>query len=190
MDPARILDFWFGAPGDPDHGRARDAWFRKDDAFDARIRDTFGDAIVAGVRGELQAWLDAPASALAYVVLLDQFTRNAFRGTPNAFSGDACALAAARQIVASGWDAGYAPVQRWFCYLPFEHSESLADQRESLRLFATLRGDPVAGGAYEWAVKHHDVIVRFGRFPHRNEILGRASGPDELAFLALPGSRF
>jgi len=190
MSPDQVLAFWFGEPGSADADRPRPQWFAKDAAFDAAIRERFGDAIRDGLAGRLEDWLDEPASALAYVIVLDQFTRNALRGSAESFSGDARALAAARRIVARGWDAAYAPVRRWFCYLPFEHSERIDDQRESLRLFATLRDDPLAGGAYEWAVRHWEVVERFGRFPHRNELLGRESTAEELAFLAQPGSRF
>jgi uncharacterized protein (DUF924 family) len=106
------------------------------------------------------------------------------------FAGDAKALATARRIVAEAWDRDYDSLRRWFCYLPFEHSESLDDQRESLRLFGQLRDDPLAGGAWPWAVRHHEVIERFGRYPHRNAILGRPSTAEEEAFLREPGSRF
>ncbi len=188
--PADVLAFWFGPPGAPDAGTARKAWFTKDDAFDAQIRERFGGLIDTALRGELEDWLDAPESALAYLILLDQFTRNAFRGTASAFAGDARALAAARRIVARGWDAAMTPVHRWFCYLPFEHSERIEDQHESLRLFGLLRDDPVAGSAYEWAVKHFEIVERFGRYPHRNAILGRESTPAELEFLSQPGSSF
>ena len=190
MAPQDVLDFWFGAPGSDGYGQARAVWFRKDDGFDALIRDRFGALIDAALAGGLEAWFDAPPPALARVLVLDQFTRNAFRDTPRAFAGDAQALACAREIVARGWDLRMLPVQRWFAYLPYEHAEDIAAQRESLRLFATLRDDPVAGAAYDWAVGHHDVIARFGRFPHRNEILGRASSAEEVAFLSQPGSRF
>jgi uncharacterized protein (DUF924 family) len=185
-----VLAFWFGPSDAPGSGGARKEWFVKDEGFDAQIRERFGALIESALAGGLEQWLDAPETALAYVILLDQFTRNAFRDTPASFAGDARALAAARLIVARGWDTRMTPVHRWFCYLPFEHSERIEDQHESLRLFGLLRDDPVAGGAYEWAVKHCEVIERFGRYPHRNAILGRASTPQELAFLAQPGSRF
>jgi uncharacterized protein (DUF924 family) len=185
-----VLAFWFGPSGEPDAGGARKEWFVKDDGFDAQIRERFGALIESALAGGLEQWLDEPETALAYLILLDQFTRNAFRDTPASFAGDARALAAARLIVARGWDARMTPVHRWFCYLPFEHSERIEDQHESLRLFGLLRDDPVAGGAYEWAVKHFEIIERFGRYPHRNAILGRTSTPQELAFLAQPGSRF
>jgi uncharacterized protein (DUF924 family) len=190
FSPADVLDFWFGPPGSADRGRARDAWFVKDDRFDAAIRERFGAAIESALSGGLDDWARSPDSSLALVIVLDQFTRNVFRGTPRSFAGDPLALAVARGIVGRGWDAGLPPVWRSFVYLPFEHSEDLSDQREALRLFGVLRADPDAGGAYEWALRHHDVVARFGRFPHRNEILGRASTPEEIEFLKQPGSRF
>lgn len=189
--PGEVLAFWFGsAPGAGETAAARPQWFAKDDAFDDEIRARFGATVEAALAGRLEHWTDTPEGALAYLLVLDQFTRNAYRGTPAAFAGDARALAAARRVLAQHWDEGMTPVWRWFCYLPFEHSEDLDDQRESVRLFATLRDDPVAGGAYEWAVRHCEVIERFGRFPHRNEILGRKSTAEEIAFLRQPGSRF
>lgn len=191
VEPGEVLEFWFGpAPAGGEPAAARPQWFAKDEAFDDEIRARFGTTIEAALAGRLEHWADTPESALAYVLVLDQFTRNAYRATPAAFAGDARALSAARRIVAQRWDERMTPVWRWFCYLPFEHSERLDDQRESVRLFATLRGDPVAGGAYEWAVRHLEVIERFGRFPHRNEILGRESSAEEVDFLRQPGSRF
>jgi uncharacterized protein (DUF924 family) len=113
-----------------------------------------------------------------------------FRGTPRAFAADARALAVARGVVARGFDDALLPVQRWFAYLPFEHAEDLAMQRESLRLFERLASDAAGAGTFAYAMRHYAVIERFGRFPHRNTILGRESTPDELAFLARPGSSF
>lgn len=190
MSPDDILDFWFGAHGGDEFGKARPCWFRKDAAFDALVGERFGATIAAALGGRLDAWRASPMAALARVIVLDQFTRNAFRDRPEAFSGDALALDGAREIIARRWDGQYVSVQRWFCYLPFEHSENIDDQRESLRLFGQLRDDPQTGGTLEWAQRHHDVIARFGRFPHRNAILGRASTPEEIAFLAQPGSSF
>ncbi len=189
-DAVAVLRFWFGAPDAPDHGRPRAQWFVKNDDFDRQIADRFGDLIRAAIEGRCDHWLSAPETALACVLVLDQFTRNTGRNTPAMFAGDARALAAARLMVANGWDRLLLPIQRSFVYLPFEHSESPADQQESLRLFALLRDDPDAGSTWEWADKHAQVIGRFGRFPHRNQILGRTSTPEELAFLEQPGSRF
>ena len=190
MDEARqyqqqVLDFWFG-----DMSAPRPQWFVKDPAFDREIEARFGPLIEKALAGDCAHWLGGPRPALALVIVLDQFTRNVFRETPRAFAGDPLALAAARRIVAEGWDRELVPMERWFCYMPFEHSEALADQQESLRLFGQLRDDPQAGGAFQWAQSHHDVIERFGRFPHRNEILGRESTPEEIEFLRQPGSRF
>ena len=183
---AEVLAFWFG-PIDA----ARDEWFRKDAAFDALIALRFGALIDAALGGELDAWASEPDSALARIVVLDQFTRNACRDTPRAFAGDAQALAAAQTLVASGQDQALTPLRRVFAYLPFEHAEDLATQNESLRLFAALAAAlPTMAGYDAYAIKHHAVIARFGRFPHRNAILGRTSNIDERAFLAEPGSRF
>jgi uncharacterized protein (DUF924 family) len=125
------------------------------------------------------------------VIVLDQFTRNARRGSAGMFDGDARALAAARALVASGADRTLPGVMRQFAYLPFEHSETLADQAECLRLFEQLgRDDPALAGLLEWAQKHHDIVARFGRFPHRNAALGRSSTPEETEFLKQPGSGF
>ena len=123
--------------------------------------------------------------------MLDQFTRNTRRGTAAMFAGDAQALATARALVASGDDLCLAGVQRQFVYLPFEHSEALADQLECLRLFAQLeRDEPALAGLLEWAQKHHDIVARFGHFPHRNAALGRESTAEEIDFLKQPGSGF
>lgn len=188
--PEAVLRFWFGEPGAAGTGAVRREWFAKDDAFDASIAQHFGAAVDLALAGEFDAWSASPRPALAQVILLDQFPRNLFRGLPASFAGDPRALATARRIVAGGWDLAYTSVERWFAYLPFEHSESLADQDEAVRLFGLLRDDPAADGAYEWAVRHREVIVRFGRFPHRNPILDRPSTAEETTFLATPGSRF
>ena len=193
IDPraTEVLDFWFGQPGDAHHLQTRSEWFRKDDAFDALIAQRFGALIDAGLRGELTHWAQQPLSALALIVLMDQFTRNSRRGTAGMFAGDAQALATARTLVARGDHLRLAGVQRQFVYLPFEHAETLADQRECLRLFEQLgRDEPALAGLLEWAQKHHDVVARFGRFPHRNAALGRPSTAEEAEFLTQPGSSF
>ena len=186
----RVLGFWFDGADGAGRGRVRGQWFGKDPAFDQQIREAFGTLIERALVGECDHWGLDPATAPALIIVLDQFTRNAFRDTPQMIAGDAAALATARRIVAAGWDLRYDALLRWFCYLPFEHSESLGDQRESLRLFALLRDDPLAGGAWPWAVRHHEIVERFGRYPHRNAILGRPSTAAEEAFLREPGSRF
>jgi uncharacterized protein (DUF924 family) len=188
MDPraADVLDFWFG-PAEV----AREAWFRKDAAFDAAIRARFGPLIESALAGGLADWAGAPETALARVLLLDQFTRNAFRDTPRAFGGDALALVAAREMLARGHDAALSPLRRVFAYLPFEHAEDLAAQHEALRLFAALLVLAPELASYEdYARRHAVVIERFGRFPHRNAILGRRSTAEEIEFLKQPGSAF
>lgn len=190
ISPADVLDFWFGAPGTEQFGRARDFWFTKSAATDGLIRDRFGPAVEAALRGELRHWADGDArGALALILLLDQFTRNIHRDSARAFAGDDAALAVARRLVADGRHLQLSPVERWFAYLPYEHSERLEDQRESLRLFGRLAQEGL-GEPLVWAQKHHDVIARFGRYPHRNELLGRESTAEEIEFLRQPGARF
>ena len=185
-----VLEFWFGAFDAPDFGRPRAPWFVKSEAFDALIRNRFLATHEAAASGALDGWSTRPLAALALAIVLDQLPRNMFRGTPRAFAADARALALAREIVARGFDTVLLPVQRWFAYLPFEHAEDVATQRESLRLFERLAVDAAGAGTFAYAMRHYAVIERFGRFPHRNAILGRASTPDEQAFLAQPGSSF
>jgi uncharacterized protein (DUF924 family) len=187
---AEVLEFWFGAPESPEFGRPRSAWFVKSDAFDARIRDRFLATHESAAAGALDGWGARPLGALALAVVLDQFPRNLFRGDPRAFATDARALTLAREIVARGFDAALLPVQRWFAYLPFEHAEDLAAQRESLRLFERIASEAGGAGTFTYAMRHFAVVARFGRFPHRNAILERASTREELEFLRQPGSSF
>jgi len=186
-----VLDFWFGAPGSSAFGTARKAWFSKDAAFDAAIRERFGALVERALGGELAAWSDDPRSALARILLLDQFTRNAFRGTAQSFAGDASALLAARRMVRSRQDEALPPFMRAFAYLPFEHAEDPAMQDEAIRLFSRLVNDaPEHADMLDYAHRHRQVIERFGRFPHRNQILGRPSTAEEIAFIEQPGSAF
>jgi uncharacterized protein (DUF924 family) len=186
-----VLDFWFGDPTSSTHGSNRVEWFRKDPAFDASIRARFGALIERGLRGELEAWAATPLGALAQVIVLDQFTRNVFRGTPRAFAGDARALNAARAMVGSRQDDELPPFQRAFVYLPFEHAEGIDMQHEAVRLYTRLVAlDPAQAGGLDYAERHRDIIERFGRFPHRNDILGRQSTAEEIEFLKKPGSGF
>lgn len=189
--PDEVLDFWFGRPGEAHYLQPREQWFRKDPAFDALIAQRFGALIEAALRGELAGWAASPRSALARILVLDQFTRNTRRGSAGMFAGDGLALAAARAMVAGGADRSLPGVMRQFVYLPFEHAEDPVEQRESMRLFAALEADePALAGLLEWARRHHDIVARFGRFPHRNAALGRASTPEEAEFLKQPGSGF
>jgi uncharacterized protein (DUF924 family) len=186
-----VLDFWFGAPASAEYGSARKAWFSKDDGFDGAIRARFGTLIERALRGELEPWAAAPETALAQILLLDQFTRNAYRGTARSFAGDARALAAASRMVGARQDEALPAFMRGFVYMPFEHAEGLAMQDESVRLFKRLCDEsPGQSSMLDYAHRHRAVIERFGRFPHRNEILGRRSTAEEIAFLAQPGSGF
>jgi uncharacterized protein (DUF924 family) len=190
-----VLDFWFLPAEDPGRGRYRAEWFRKDDAFDAAIRVRFAADVEAALIGHWRSGDDA-TSTLAEILLLDQFTRNIFRDTPRAFAGDAQALALANNLVHNGHDRKLPPYMRWFAYLPFEHSETLADQERAVALFTALRATAPSttaatfDAALDYAIRHRDVIARFGRFPHRNALLGRASSSAEIEFLKQPGSSF
>lgn len=192
-----ILDFWFvPKPGEAtaadSAGSAptRDVWFRKDDAFDLEIRERFAVPLAAALAGAYGEWCDEPHGSLARVLLLDQFARNAYRGTPQAFAGDMRALATARDAIAREFDRTLTPHERWFLYMPFEHSEEIADQDRAVALFEALAADTGLAEPLPWAIRHRDVVRRFRRFPHRNDILGRPSTPEEIAFLQQPGSRF
>ena len=186
-----VLDFWFAPEGDAEHGTLRSIWFQKSEATDRDIAGRFGALIERGLRGELGGWAGAPQTALAQILLLDQFTRNTFRETPRAFAGDARALRAATAMVGARQDEALRPEQRAFVYLPFEHAEGIAMQDEAVRLFTRLAAEaPAMADMLAYAHKHRDVVQRFGRFPHRNAILGRQSTAEEVAFLREPGSRF
>ena len=190
-DAQAVLDFWFGAAGSVEFMTQRPLWFMKSDPTDRAIAQRFGALIEAALRGTFSGWAVQPEPALAQIVLLDQFTRNVFRNTPRAFAGDSRALMAARAMVQQEADAALAPLQRAFVYLPFEHAEDLAMQDEAVRLFTRLvEAAPETIGMLDFAHKHRAVIERFGRFPHRNVILARASTPAERAFLEQPGSGF
>lgn len=186
-----VLDFWFLPPDHPGHGAYRPEWFRKDEAFDAAIRERFGADVELALNSDAAEGPDEVL--LARLLLLDQFTRNIYRNTPHAFAGDAQALGMAVLLVGAGRDKKLSPWQRWFAYLPFEHSESLLDQERSVALFAALRREMrhrAFDSAYDYAARHREVIARFGRFPHRNAVLGRASTAEEIEFLTQPGSSF
>ena len=183
---ADILTFWFGAKPHAERG----CWFRKDDAFDRAIRTRFHEVLAAGLAGAFGEWCTTPHGSLARVVLLDQLTRNAFRGTPQAFAGDARALATATHAIEREFDRALDAYEREFLYLPFVHSEDLAMQDRAIACLTRLAEETGLADPLDWAERHRNVIRRFGRFPHRNEILGRASTAEEVAFLKEPGSRF
>ena len=190
-DPQPVLDFWFGAPGSAEFGTQRKLWFTKDADFDRAIADRFGVSIERALRGELDAWATTAPGALARILLLDQFTRNAFRGEKRAFAGDAQALAAAGAMIGSRGDELLPSFMRVFVYMPFEHAEGMAMQDEAVRLFTRLAtAAPEVAHMLDYAHRHRAVIERFGRFPHRNAILCRQSTAAELAFIARPGTGF
>ena len=169
--PRDVVAFWVDA--------GPDKWFSKDARFDAEIRARFGEAVAAARQGELDAWADTAEGSLALLLLLDQCPRNLFRGSPDAYASDEKARAVADRAVARGFDALYPPPLRRFFHTPFMHSEALADQERSVAL-ARDGADP---DALHWAEHHRDIVRRFGRFPHRNSILGRATTPEERRFL-------
>lgn len=167
-----VVDFWREA--------GPERWFnRADVAFDTDFRTRFLDAHMAAARRELDHWRETPEGALALLILLDQYPRNSFRGTAHMYATDALALGVARETVARGFDQRIGPLLRLFVYLPWEHSENLADQRRAVELITPLGGEALA-----YALEHLDVIERFGRFPHRNPMFGRETTPEEAAYLA------
>ena len=183
-DAAEVLRFWFR--GDPRDKR----WFEKDPGFDLELRRRFLGLYEDAAAGGRAAWLDAAADCLALIVLLDQFPRNMFRGTARAFATDPLALRAARHALERGYERTMLPEEKLFVYLPFLHSESLADQERACELCRPLERFEQTHDAHRYALAHRDIIARFGRFPHRNAILGRTSTPEEIEFLKGPGSSF
>ncbi len=191
-----LLQFWFGTLSDGFASTdVRRRWFASDQDFDRRVARDFSDLLAAAQRGELAHWRESPRNCLALIVLTDQFPRQIHRSDAHAFATDAIALASARHGIDKGFDRALTFDERAFFYMPFEHSESLTDQHRSVELFrALVDATPAAGRKYtadmlRFAEKHRDIIVEFGRFPHRNALLRRASSEAELTFLAT-ASRF
>ena len=191
----RVLSFWFGPPGAPPLDRA-ERWFKADPAFDEAVRAQFAEVVTRGAAGELEAWRESPPGALALVIVLDQFPRNLHRGSARAFAADAAARDVSLDALARAFDRALSPVERWFLYMPLMHAEDRALQERAVALYEGLaagaepRLAESLAGAADFARRHRDVIARFGRFPHRNAALGRASTREEIAFLAGPGSHF
>jgi uncharacterized protein (DUF924 family) len=185
---SEVLEFWFGRGAD--YGRRHKRWFEKDPAFDEQIRDRFSSLLDGMLSGKHREWLAEPHACLARIVALDQFPRQIHRGSARAFAADALALEAARHAVAQRYDVGLLPVERLFIYLPFEHSESLADQERACERMRPLADFPETDDALRYAEAHRAIVARFGRFPHRNAALGRPSTAEELQFLKQPGSAF
>ena len=179
-----MLDFWFGPADDPARSRPRQIWFRSTPEFDAALRDAFLADLEAAAKGGLAAWEGSAEGALALVLLLDQVPRNIFRGTTRAYTTDAAARAAADRALKRGFDQQVPRVWRRFFYMPFHHSEDFADQRRARALFEALPPDPDHADNLRYVYRYHEIIARFGRFPHRNAIVGRESTAEEIAFLA------
>lgn len=176
-----VLHFWFEETQPAQ-------WFQKNESFDDLIRDRFMGTYRLVADGLCDLWRDDADGALALCLVLDQFPRNMFRGSAAAFASDAAALRVAKQAVACGFDQMTPLPRRRFFYLPFEHSELIAEQERSLALFAAMQGEDPIG--YDYAARHYEIIRRFGRFPHRNAILGRQNTPAEEEYLAQPGAGF
>jgi uncharacterized protein (DUF924 family) len=198
MTPATVLEFWFGNARDDTvtAQTQQKLWWSKNATVDAGIRNRFGDLVETAASGKLDHWAQDAHGRLALILLCDQFPRNMYRDTPRAFSYDSLARKLALDGIAAGTDRELRAIERVFFYLPLEHSESVELQERCVALFTALAaGVPEADaktfkGYVDYAVRHRDVIHRFGRFPHRNHILGRASTPEETAFLKQPGSSF
>ncbi|MFJ5257590.1 DUF924 family protein [Pseudomonas sp. NPDC088414] len=193
-----LLDWWFGHAESPDEISADKGklWFGKKDSQDLEARERFGVFVDQALAGELTDWTQRPEGWLAVVLLLDQLPRMIFRDTPKAFSGDLRAQKLVAQGIAADFDRQLKPIQRVFIYLVFEHCENLAVQNEAVSRFIDLLAEQpeseraVFADNLDYAERHRKVIARFGRFPHRNAVLGRESTAEELAFLKEPGSRF
>ena len=193
-----VLQFWFGNEQDDTKTaeQKNKLWWSKDTAVDQEISDRFKKSILAAANGELDEWASQPRDLLALILLTDQFPRNMYRGLPTSFAFDALALQWSLIALDHGFERHLRPIERVFLYLPLEHSEVLEHQHRSVQLFEKLLADVAAehkktfSGFVQFAIRHRDIVARFGRFPHRNEIFGRESTEEELAFLQTAGSSF
>ncbi len=181
-----VLSFWFGDPGDADFDDKGQWWFNADADLDAEIGRKFMDAYRQAASGELDRLRETPDGCLALIILLDQFSRNLFRGSAEAFAADAKARELADYAISQGYDRDFSRNRKLFTYLPFEHSEDLADQERAVELIAALDDEHLTG----YAVQHRDIVAEFGRFPHRNAVLGRESTAAELRLLEDPKNAF
>jgi uncharacterized protein (DUF924 family) len=196
--PENVLAFWFGPPGSAAEiaGRQRTLWFGKSPANDQAVIERFSATLAAATAGQLDHWIHTPRGRLALVIVLDQFPHHIHRDQPQAFATDPQALALSLDALATNEDRQLAPIERVFLYLPLEHAESIDMQERSVSLYEQLAQEAadderaLFDNFLDYARKHLDVVARFGRFPHRNAILGRPSTPDEIEFLKQPGSRF
>lgn len=185
----QLLDFWFDYTYETDPLYNRDMWWTKNEKTDKEIQLQFGALREQAIKGELNAWLDTPKGTLAYVILIDQFSRNLFRNDPQMVQNDPLALMAAKHAIAKGYDRTLSLTERVFIYMPFEHSENINDQNKSVALFEKLYEDTpdaqkgIAENFVKYAKDHRDIIQKFNRFPHRNKILNRKDTPEETEFL-------
>lgn len=196
--PDEVLEFWFP----PDSARANAMWWGKDPRLDAEIRERFGPTLAAAKTGELDGWAASARGRAALIIVLDQLSRNIFRGDPRTYEADDRACALTIEGVRIGHDRELLPMQRLFFYMPLEHSEALEHQETCVELMKQLAADVAADpgvepgrrdgfvGFIDYAVRHRDIVARFGRFPHRNALLGRESTAEEIEFLKQPGSSF
>ncbi len=195
-----VLEYWFGdlKEGEAPTDEVIAKWWGKDQKTDDYIRENFGRDLEEAARGELSHWEETPRGTLALVIVLDQFSRNVYRDDPRAFAGDKLALEIAGRGISKGFDMGLHPVMRVFFYMPFMHSEDMAMQERSLELFRGLEDEfsqvpdvsEMLSSNRDFAERHYNIVKRFGRYPHRNAILGRESTPEEIEFLKEPGSSF
>ncbi len=192
-----VLDYWFGdLKSDPLAEKRKPLWFDAEAKTDNEIREKFGDYVVRAHNGDFQDLRKSAKGQLALIILLDQFTRNIYRGTPQSFESDPRALHYALDLIASGQHNKLAPIERVFLYLPLEHTEDASMQEQCAKLYNELRNEvsdedrKIFDVFYDYAIRHQVIIDRFGRFPHRNKILGRESTPEEIEFLTQPGSSF
>jgi uncharacterized protein (DUF924 family) len=193
-----VLEFWFPS----DNARANALWWGKDARLDAEIRERFGSTLTAAKAGQLDEWSASPRGRLALIIVLDQLSRNIHRGDAQTYEADEQARAQTLEGLARGHDRELSPIERLFFYMPLEHSEQLEHQEQCVALIRQLAADVAAepnvepgrrdrfAGFIDYAVRHRDIVARFGRFPHRNALLGRSSTPEELEFLRQPGSSF
>jgi len=196
--PDAVLDFWFGAPGPAADvaARQRPLWFAKSATNDQIVVERFAETLDAAGKGELDGWAASPHGRLALIVVLDQFPHHIHRDHGQSFAYDALSLALALEMIQRGEDTQVTPLERVFVYLPLEHAESIKMQDLSVALYEKLAQNAAAAerllfdGFLDYASKHREVVARFGRFPHRNELLGRPGTADEIEFLKQPGSRF
>jgi uncharacterized protein (DUF924 family) len=186
----RVLAFWFGDDWQTCTPTPQQKWFTKDPTFDKAVKEWFLGTYEQAVEGRFESWMETATGALALTIVLDQFPRNIFRDTAKAFASDVQALMVANYALDRDFDQDLPPVMRVFLYLPFEHSENRDHQNRCVQVLTPFATDPVLKRYYEFALRHQAVIEQFGRFPHRNALLGRPSTPAEIEFLQQPGSRF